>query len=113
MIRVYHNPRCGKSREAIQKLREKETAFDTILYMDSPITVEDMERLVSKLGLPAEALIRKNEAIYKQQFAGKKLSEHEWIQAMIHHPALMQRPIVETNSSAVIARPSSAMDSIL
>lgn len=64
------------------------------------------------LGIPAKDLIRKNEAIFKEQFKGKELSEDEWINAMVEYPKLIERPIVVKGEKAVIARPTENIDQL-
>lgn len=106
MIEIYHNPRCRKSREALQLLEQKEIEHRVIFYLDQPFTAKELKVLLNKLDLKADALIRKNEAVWKEQFKGKSLSEDELIAAMIQHPKLFERPVVVRGNQAVIARPA-------
>jgi arsenate reductase (glutaredoxin) len=105
-IQIYHNPRCTKSRQSHQLLTENGVDFDTIEYLKEPISENELKAVLSKLGIKAAELIRKSEAIYKEKFKGKELSENEWIKAMIDYPKLMQRPIVIRGKKAVIGRPT-------
>ena len=68
---------------------------------------------MGQLGIPAEKLLRKGEAIFKEQFKGKELTEDEWIQAMIDHPKLMERPIVVKDGKAVLGRPPENVNTLL
>lgn len=113
MIDIYHNPRCRKSREALQLLEQKEIEHRVILYLEQPITANELKALLNKLNIKAEALVRKNEAIWKEQFKGKTLSEDELITAMINNPKLIERPIVVKGNLAVIARPAENLLTLL
>lgn len=104
-FRVFHNPRCGKSRSACALLSEKGVPFEVVEYLKTPPTREMLADVLDKLGLPAEALVRKGEEIFKTQFKGRSLSEDEWLDALLAHPILIERPIVIRGSRAVVARP--------
>ena len=104
-MKIYHNPRCSKSRDSYKLLQEKNIEFETIEYLKNPITKEELTDLLSKLGIPAMELIRKGEAQYKENYKGKNLSEEQWVDAMIKFPKLMERPIVVKGDKAVIGRP--------
>jgi arsenate reductase len=113
MIEIYHNPRCRKSREALQLLEQKEIKHRVILYLEQPFTAEELKVLLNKLDVKADALIRKNEAVWKEQFKGQALSEEDLITAMIENPKLIERPIVVNGNKAVIARPTENIFNIL
>lgn len=104
-IKIYHNPRCSKSRNSYNLLEEKELDFETIEYLKTPVTKEELKDILTKLGIAAEDLIRKGEKDYKDNFKGKTLSEDEWIDAMLTYPKLIERPIVVKDNKAVIGRP--------
>jgi arsenate reductase len=105
-IIVYHNPRCSKSRCALELLAEKKQAFDVVEYLKNTPTKTELQAIIDKLGIVPEALVRKGEEEYKQHFKGKTLSNDEWIDAMIQFPKLIERPIVVVGDKAVIARPT-------
>ena len=75
--------------------------------------MSELEGILAKLGIAAQDLVRKGEAIYKEQYKGKELSEQEWIAAMIAHPKLIERPIVIKGDRAVIGRPPEQVDTLL
>lgn len=104
-FRVFHNPRCGKSRGACALLSEKGVPFEVVEYLKTPPTREVLVDVLSKLGLPAEAIVRKGEDVFKTQFKGRSLTEDEWLDALLAHPILIERPIVIRGARAVIARP--------
>lgn len=113
MIRVYHNPRCTKSREAVKYLEDKGVNFQVVEYLKDPLTQNELEILLDALDMIPEELIRKNEAIWKEEFKDKELDDDELTLAMIEHPKLMQRPIVVNGDKAVVARPAEEIDKLL
>jgi arsenate reductase len=104
-IVIYHNPRCGKSRSALELLRDRGVEPRVIEYLRTPPTREELLSVVAKLGVPAEQLVRKGEEVFKTQFAGKQLSEAQWLDAMAAHPILIERPVIVRGARAVIGRP--------
>jgi arsenate reductase len=102
----YHNPRCKKSREGLQLLEEKGLQPEVILYMTEPLSPMDLEDILVKLSIDAEDLIRSKEAVWKEEFKDKELSEDELVLAMIEYPQLMERPILVNGDKAVIGRPT-------
>ena len=105
MIKIYHNPRCSKSRQGLAILEASGKDFEIIKYLENNLTVKDLEAIIAKLNIQPIDLIRKNEAIWKSDFKGKTLSNKAIIEAMVAHPKLIERPIVVKDNSAVIGRP--------
>ena len=105
MIQIYHNPRCRKSREGLQLLESSGQKFETILYLENVPTKIELATLASQLGCTPLDLVRKNEAIWKENFRGKELTDVQIIEAMVKYPKLIERPIVIKASKAVIGRP--------
>ncbi|TNE82174.1 MAG: arsenate reductase (glutaredoxin) [Bacteroidetes bacterium] len=112
-ITIYHNPRCGKSRQTLQLIQDSGTEPTIIEYLKTPLNKAELTDLIAKLGIPAEQLIRKGESIFKDEFKGKNLSESDWIQAMVDHPILMERPVVVKGTKAVIGRPPELVKELL
>lgn len=104
-MQIYHNPRCRKSRETLLLIQESGIEPEIILYLEETPDKKTLKTLLKKLEIPAEKLVRKNEEIYKTTYKGKSLSEDEWIDAMIAHPKLIERPIVVSGEKAVLGRP--------
>lgn len=105
MITIYHNPRCSKSREALDILQNQNVGYTVVKYLDEPLSVDELGKIIKRLGIPPSDLIRKNESIWKENYKGKELSDEQLINLMIQHPQLMERPIVINGNKAVIGRP--------
>ncbi len=104
-MKIYHNPRCGKSREGLAILRNHGIEPEIILYLKDTPTASELKEVLEKLGMAPLALIRKKEPIFKELYRGKELSDAEWIKAMVEHPKLIERPIVVDGNRAVLGRP--------
>jgi arsenate reductase len=113
MTTIYHNPRCGKSRDTLKILQEKGENVNVIEYLKDCPDYNKVKELVTMLGIPPIGLIRKGEKVFKEQYKGKEMSESDWIQAMVDYPILIERPIVIKNHNAVIGRPPEKVDEIL
>ncbi len=114
MVTLYHNPRCSKSREALNLLREQGHEPDVILYLETPPNAKTLKAIVEKLGISARELLRKGEDAYKDlNLADEKLSDAALIKAMVENPKLIERPIAINGDKAVIGRPPENVKSIL
>ena len=105
MITVYHNPRCGKSRECIAFLTTSNEEFEVIKYLENPLNFKELNEIIKKLNIKPIELIRVKETIWIENFKGKNLSNDEIIQSIVDYPILMERPIAVKGTKAVIARP--------
>lgn len=106
MLKIYHNPRCSKSRESLLYIEQKGYEYELVNYMKDGISAKEIKDFLNKSGLEVTAIIRTNEELYKQQFKGMKLSEEEWIKVLVENPQLLQRPLVIKGTHAVLARPA-------
>lgn len=104
-MKIYHNPSCSKSREALELLKNKGKVVEIIEYVQNPLTFDELSHLIQLLGIKPIELIRTNEKIYKEVFKNKNLSDSEWIEAMVAYPKLIQRPIIIDGNKAIIGRP--------
>jgi arsenate reductase len=104
-ITIWHNNRCSKSRDSLCYLQENNQNATVFEYLKTPPTLEDINQVLENLQIPAEALIRKGEEVYKSNFKDKKFSEEEWRKILVQHPVLIERPIVIKGDKAVIGRP--------
>lgn len=114
-VKIFHNPRCGKSRNSLKLVQEAvaDEEIEIVKYLETPPAVGELKDILSMLGIKAEELIRKNEAVWKENFKGKDLSEEELVQIMVSHPILIERPIVIKGEKAVIGRPPENVKEIL
>ena len=113
MFTIYHNPRCRKSREALTLLENTGKEIEIRQYLKSPLSIDELKRLLSKLQLRPMEIIRKSESIFKDQFKGKELTDDEWIAILARHPILIERTIVLKGQNAVIGRPIENISGIL
>ncbi|GAB6067219.1 arsenate reductase (glutaredoxin) [Methylothermus subterraneus] len=103
---LYHNPRCSKSRAALQLLRARGIEPKIVEYLKTPPSRAELEEILAKLGLEPRALMRKGEAIYRELgLDDPALSREALILAMLEHPVLIERPIAVAGARAVIGRP--------
>ena len=113
MIKIYHNPRCSKSRQGLAILEDSKKEFEVIKYLDHTLYEEELNELIKFLNISPIDLVRKNEKIWKENYKGKELSDKEIIIAMVENPKLIERPIVINNNKAVIGRPPEKIAAIL
>lgn len=113
MITIYHNPRCGKSRECLAFVTNSNQEFEVINYLNTPLNFNSLTELISKLKIEPIDLVRTKEKIWIENFKNKTLSHDEIIEAMVQFPILIERPIVVKGNKAVIARPLELIESIL
>ena len=113
MIKIYHNPRCRKSREGLQIVENSGKEFEIREYLKELPSEEELSSVIDLLKIKPIELVRKNEAIWKENYKGKELSDGEIIKAMSENPKLIERPIVIHNGVAVIGRPPEKIQQIL
>jgi arsenate reductase len=113
MIQLYHNSRCGKSRECLAFLENSSQKHEIIKYLEDIPTVDDLKEIIKKLGIKPIDLVRNKEKIWIENFKYKSLSDDEIILAMISNPILIERPIVISGDRAIIARPLEKVNSII
>jgi arsenate reductase (glutaredoxin) len=104
-FKIYHNPRCSKSCATLALLRNHGIEPEIIEYLVQSLTAALLRELVEALGIKPEQLIRKGEDVFKSKYAGRALTDAEWIDAMIDDPILIERPIVVKGTKAVVGRP--------
>ena len=112
--RIYHNPRCSKSRETLALIEDKGISPEIILYLETPPSRDELKEILIKLKLTARDIIRSGEQIYKELDLGdEKLDDNVLITAMVKHPILIERPIVVKGKYAKLARPPEKVLEIL
>lgn len=113
MITIYHNPRCRKSRETLRLIEESGQPFEVVEYLKQPLSASEIQELLDMLEMEAPALVRKNEAIWKEHYRGKQLDEAQILTAMETHPKLMERPVVVRGKKAILGRPPENVHALL
>ncbi|OQX76327.1 MAG: arsenate reductase (glutaredoxin) [Epsilonproteobacteria bacterium 4484_65] len=104
-IQIWHNPRCSKSREALKLLEEQGKEVDIYKYLDEAPSVDEIKSVLLKLGIAARDLMRTKETIYKELGLKDIEDEQVLIEAMSKHNKLIERPIIITDTKAIIGRP--------
>ena len=113
MIKIYHNNRCSKSRQGVALLENSGKEFEIINYLDNTPSTEELNSIIKKIGIKPIELVRKNEAIWKEKFKGKEMTDEQIVEAMINNPKLIERPIVINGNKAVIGRPIENIENII
>ena len=104
-IVIYHNARCSKSRSACEIVAGRGIEARIVEYLKTPPSRDELRTVLQKLGMKASELVRRGEEECKQHYAGRTLTEDEWLDALIEHPILIERPIVVRGDHAVVGRP--------
>ena len=105
-ITLYHNPRCSKSRRALELLRSRDVEPEIVEYLKTPPSATELERILRLLEMDPRMLMRKKESLYSElALDDESLPRHELIQAMVEHPILMERPIAVSAQRAALGRP--------
>jgi len=104
-VQILYNARCGKCRQALSLLEGENCEIEIIEYLKKIPTKKQLQNILDKLGLKAEDIVRKKEAIYLEKFKNKKFTNDEWIQLLIENPILIERPIVIDGYKAIVGRP--------
>ncbi|EAQ39959.1 ArsC family protein [Dokdonia sp. MED134] len=113
MIKIYHNPRCTKSRQGLALLEESGKEFEIVKYLDTSLSTEQLNEIINILDIKPIELVRKNEAIWKSDYKGKDLTDAQIVAAMIENPKLIERPIVILDKNGVIGRPTELINELL
>jgi len=105
-VKIYHNPRCSKSRQALQLLQEHDIEPEVVEYLNSPPDKTTLKKILEQLGLSPRDLMRRKENEYKENHLDDPaLTDDQLIDAMLKHPRLIERPIVVTAKGVAIGRP--------
>ncbi len=112
MLKIYHNSRCKKSRAGLAYLQEKTSDFEIREYLKDPFTNEELTDALKKMGKNPVDIIRKQEDVFKKQYKGKEFMDDQWIKILIENPKLIERPIVVSDSKAVLAQPPENIDKL-
>ncbi|WP_321288102.1 polyphosphate kinase 1 [uncultured Sunxiuqinia sp.] len=111
-MKIYHNPRCSKSRAGLKYLEENGYKADIKTYMKDGITPDEIRKITQKSGMAPIDLVRKHEELYKTKYKDKEISDEEWITILSENPRLLQRPIVINGKKAILAQPPEQIERI-
>lgn len=112
-IIIYHNPRCKKSREGLNILKENGINPEIVEYLKTPPSEEELGNILEMLDMKPLELIRKNEKIFKENYKGQDHTDKEWIKIMAENPKLIKRPVVIKKNHAVLGRPPEKIKNLL
>ncbi len=110
MLKIYHNPRCRKSRAGLEYLVSRGYHPEVIEYLKNPMSPDEMQKLLIKLNMKPAGLVRHQEEEFKIKLKGRQFADHEWIKILLENPRLIRRPIIETDYRAVVADTSEALN---
>ena len=105
MLKIYHNPRCRKSREALEFLKNKKLDYQIHYYLKNRLTSNELKSIIEKINLKPSNIVRKNEKDWKAIPNRSDLTENEILSLLISNPKLIERPIVTNQKIGVLARP--------
>ena len=113
-VKIYHNPRCSKSRQALQLLEDHGVSPEVVEYLKTPPTAEELDALLDRLGLDPRGLLRRKEKEYKESGADDPdLTRRQLIELMVRYPKLIERPIVVKDGKAALGRPPEQVLTVL
>ena len=113
-MKIYHNPRCRKSRETLALIEQAGVKPEIIEYLKTPPIEAELDRILTMLGMQPQDLMRKGEAEYKQlDLAKRKLARQQAVKMMVENPKLIERPIVVAGKRAIVGRPPENVNELL
>lgn len=111
---IYHNPRCSKSRQALNLLKEKKVEIKEVHYLETPPTKKELDSLCSSMGIAPQQIIRTKESLFKE--LGLNINDQktkdEWLEIMVKHPKLIERPIVKMGEKVIVGRPPELIENL-
>jgi arsenate reductase (glutaredoxin) len=113
MFKIYHNPRCRKSREGLKYLESRTSEFEVYEYLKHGLKEVDIKEILLKSNLKPFELVRTKEEVYKKELKGMKFTDIEWVKILIENPVLLQRPIVVGKYKAVYAVPAEKIEEVI
>ena len=114
MVKIFHNPKCGTSRNTLALIRNSGVEPEVVLYLETPPTKEQLTKLIADMGIPVRDVLRQKGTPYEELDLGNaKWSDEELLDFMMAHPILINRPIVVTSMGTKLCRPSEVVLDIL
>ncbi|AXF85766.1 Arsenate reductase [Ephemeroptericola cinctiostellae] len=113
-VSIYHNPKCGTSRNTLELIRQAGIEPEIVLYLETPPSRTELTQLIADMGICARDLVRTKGDLYLElNLANAALNEDEWVDIMVEHPILIERPIVVTTHGTRLCRPADRVLEIL
>lgn len=112
-MKIYHNNRCATSRKTLAIIEENGVKPEIREYLKEPFSEKELKDILDKLGMKAEDIVRKKEAVYKEKYKGREISNDQWIKILLENPKLIERPIVVKGDKAVLGRPPENVKELL
>jgi arsenate reductase len=112
-LKIYHNPKCRKSREGLEILKLKSTNFEVIDYIKNGLKESDLKEILLKSNLEPHQIVRTQEELFKKELKGKNFTREEWITIICENPRLLQRPFVVGKTKAVLGDPVEKIEALL
>jgi arsenate reductase len=112
MVKIYHNPRCKKSRAGLKHLENKGVEFEVVEYIKEPMSEEELKGLIMKMNRKPLDLVRTQEEVFRKELKGRNFTDEEWIKILLENPKLIKRPIITKEYKAVWADPPEEMDEL-
>ena len=105
-LKIYHNPRCSTSRKVLAAIEEAGVTPEVIQYLKTPPSVEELKEILEIGDLSPDDILRKKDKVFKELYAGKTLSDEEWLEAIHAHPSILERPLCVSENHAAVCRPT-------
>ena len=112
-MKIYHNPRCSKSRKGLQHMEDKGYTFEIVKYLEEGISETELSEIITKSGKTPFDFVRQHEKDYKELYKGKVLSDKEWVKVLVENPKLLHRPIIVNGDKAVLGNPPENIDGVV
>jgi len=112
-MKIYHNPRCKKSREGLQFILDRGIEVQVIDYIKNSLSLTELQEIVMKLGKKPQEIIRTQEEYFKKYLKGRNFTDDEWLRIIAENPKLLERPIVVEKHKAVIGQPPENINQLL
>ncbi len=113
IMKIYHNPRCAKSRAGLQYMEENGFSTEIVNYIKEGISEKEIRHIMQLTGMSASELVRTQDKIYRAEYKDKELTDDEWVKVLSEKPQLLKRPIVVNGKKAILAQPADLIDKIL
>ena len=112
-MKIFHNPRCARSRAGLLYLEEKGYDIEVVKYLSEGVSEDQIREIITKTGKPPFFFVRTHEQDYIEKYKGKSFTDAQWIKILMENPKLLQRPVVINGDKAVLANPPELIEEIV